>query len=70
MFVIELASHYVHRDEMSIFVTDLHPFYDEMTAVIDMFLIYDDLFSSLLYPSFCQYLPFVSRWDTVCHVDS
>ena len=48
VFVIECASYFTYRDETSIFVIDVHLFYDEMAVVIEVYSFYDDLFSSLI----------------------
>jgi hypothetical protein len=46
------VSHFTYRDETSIFVIDVHSFYDEMIVVIEVYSFYDKRFSSLMYPLF------------------
>ena len=48
VFVIECASYFTYRDETSIFVVDVHLFYDKMAVVIEVYSFYDDLFLSLI----------------------
>ena len=48
VFVIECASYFTYCDEKSIFVIDVHLFYDEMAVVIEVYSFYDDLFLSLI----------------------
>jgi hypothetical protein len=42
VFVMECASHYAYRDETTIFIIDVHSFYDETVVVIEVFSFYDD----------------------------
>jgi hypothetical protein len=42
VFVMECASHYAYLDETTIFVIDVHSFYDETVFVIEVFSFYDD----------------------------
>jgi hypothetical protein len=48
VFVIKCTSYFTYRDETSIFVIDVHLFYDKMAVVIEVYSFYDDLFSSLI----------------------
>ena len=47
-FMTNLWRYFTYRDETSIFVIDVHLFYDEMAVVIEVYSFYDDLFSSLI----------------------
>ena len=67
VFVMESASHLAYRDETTIFVIDVHSFYDEKVTVIEVVSFYDDLFSSLKEHLFCHNLPSVRRSGGVCH---
>ena len=48
VFVIECASYFTYHDKTSIFVIDVHLFYDEMVVVIEVYSFYDDIFLSLI----------------------
>jgi hypothetical protein len=60
----------VYREETTIFVIDVHFFYDEMVIVTEAISFYDEHSSSLMYSVFVIAYRSVRLPNGVCHVGS